>query len=301
MHDLSVIIVTYNSEKFIKKCIQSVFEHLPKELTTTVFVFDNASTDSTIDIVKANFPKVFLIESSENLGFGVGNNLAIEKQISKYYYLHNADAYLQGDSLQHAIELLDTNRDIAVAGLPLVFPDQSPQTGAYSFTSPTKWLLQGLNVHRMLKSLLSSKYFCWLKVPLSRIPMAKTYIHTHSNDQKSLKKVMDVDWVCGASMILRNDALKDLNSGFDPDIFLYGEDEDLCIRAHEKGWRVCQLPVQPVIHEFGWGTTGKSSPFVSKLKADSLRVFIDKHFKRYSLRWFAMRIMLWIQKKSWGI
>ncbi|WP_417268639.1 glycosyltransferase family 2 protein [Celeribacter baekdonensis] len=301
MHDVTIAVVTYNSERFVRDCIGSLLAHSPKDFSTQIVVVDNASQDRTVAILKEEFPSITLIESSENLGFGRGNNLAMENAPARYYYLHNADAYLQGDSLNAALHILEHEQEIGIAGLPLVFPDQSPQTGAYGFTTPAKWLLQGLGVRHFAKWVATSDQAKWLRAPLSRISMAQTYIRTHSSAAAPLEHSVDVDWVCGASLILREQVRQDLNGGFDPDIFLYGEDEDMCIRAQQSGWRVAQVPATPVIHEFGWGSSGKSSPVVSRLKADSLKVFINKHFKNGSPKWLAMRAMLWVQKKRWGV
>jgi GT2 family glycosyltransferase len=82
-----------------------------------------------------------------------------------------------------------------------------------------------------------------------------------------------VDWVCGAAMLLREEVRTQLTGGFDPNIFLYGEDEDLCIETFKNGWQIEQLQVQPVIHELGWGKNRKQFKIVAKYKADSLKVW----------------------------
>lgn len=301
MHDVTIAVVTYNSERFIRDCISSLIENTPQNFSTQIVVVDNASSDNTTTILKEEFPQIKLIKSQNNMGFGQGNNLAMEQAPARYYYLHNADAYLQGDSLNTALNLLEQHPKIGIAGLPLVFPDHSPQTGAYGFTSPAKWLLQGIGVRYLAKWIATSDRAKWLRTPLSKFSMAETYLRTHSSVSEPLNRIVDVDWVCGASLILRENVRLDLDGGFDPGIFLYGEDEDMCIQAHQAGWRVAQLPVLPVIHEFGWGSSGKTSPVVSRLKAESLKFFVDKHFKVGSIKWAAMRVMLWIQKKSWGV
>lgn len=301
MHDVTIAVVTYNSERFVRKCLGSLLEHLPGDFSAQIVVLDNASTDKSVEIIKNEFPSVTLIESPENLGFGRGNNKCMEEAPARYYYLHNADAYLQDDSLNSALHLLEKEQDIGIAGLPLVFPDLSPQTGAYGYTTPSKWALQALGVRKLAKWIATSPSAALVRKPLSKVPMAATYIRTHSSQSGAPSQVTDVDWVCGASLILREAVRTDLGGGFDPAIFLYGEDEDMCICARQKGWRIAQLPVTPVIHEFGWGSSGKTSPVVARLKASSLKVFIDKHFRPGSPKWIAMRTMLWIQKKSWGV
>ena len=301
MRDLTIVIVTYNSARFVRACLGSLREHMPRRYSSQVVVVDNASQDDCVAIIRAEFPEVQLVQSAENLGFGRGNNRGMAEAPARYYYLHNADAYLQGDSLDAALDLLEAQPGIGVAGLPLVFPDLSPQTGAYAFSGPLKWALQGVGVPRLARAVAVSPRLGWLRVALQRLPMARSYLHTHADSAAPQTPVSEVDWVCGAAMILREAVRRDLGGGFDPAIFLYGEDEDLCIEARKKDWKVAQLAVTPVIHEFGWGSAVGASPRVARLKAESLKVFIDKHFRRGSPRWLAMRSMLWLKKRAWGV
>lgn len=299
--DLTIVVVTFNSERFVRKCLDSLVQYAPKRYTVDIVVVDNASSDETVAIIKAEYPQIRLIESSENLGFGRGNNLGMLNAPARYYYLHNADAYLQANVLDQALDILETAPQVGVAGLPLVFPDLSPQTGAYSFTTPAKWLLQGLGFPTLIRNFITNERFRWLRGPLSLLPMGRSFISTHSSENGSPDHTTTVDWVCGAALILREEVRIALGGGFDPTIFLYGEDEDLCIEARKCGWSIVQLPTTPVIHEFGWGMSGKTSPVVAKLKADSLKVFINKHFRRRSASWAVMRILLWVKRRSWGV
>ena len=297
--DLTIVVVTYNSQRFVRGCLGSLRARMPKRYRAQVVVVDNASQDASAEIIRSEFPEVQLVQAGANLGFGRGNNLGMAVAPARYYYLHNADAYLQGDSLDAALDLLEAHPGVGVAGLPLVFPDQSPQTGAYAFSGPVKWALQGLGVDRLARVVAIAPRLGWLRAMLARLPMAQSFVRTHAKG--ALPEVTHVDWVCGAAMILREAVRADLGGGFDPAIFLYGEDEDLCIEARRKGWQVAQLGVAPVIHEFGWASGGKPSQQVARLKAESLKVFIDKHFARGSLRWLAMRAMLWLKKRAWGV
>jgi GT2 family glycosyltransferase len=136
---------------------------------------------------------------------------------------------------------------------------------------------------------------------LKALPVSGSFLQTHSNELSSTPKIRDVDWVCGAAMVIRDETKKQLGGGFDPNIFLYGEDEDICIEAKHLGWKVQQINIEPVIHEFGWGKHKKTSTKVATLKAQSLGVFIDKHFNKYSPSWLSMKFMLWIKKLSWGV
>lgn len=281
--DLLTIIVTYNSEETIKKCIESVLNNIDCD-NHQVVVVDNASCDKSVKIAKTFEPKVIVIESEKNLGFGMANNLAMKRFSSEYYYLHNADAYLTHDSITPALSLLKREPKTGIVGLPLVFPDGSPQTSSYSFSSPTKLLLQMLHIHKLAKWFLSKKSSKPFLNILKSLPFGRTFSITHSikntpdNHMRSeiVPDSMSVDWVTGASLIMRREILE-CTGGFDENIFLYGEDEDLCIAARNCGYIVKQVFVEPVIHEFGWGEN-KDIMQISNLKLESLMYFSKKHF-----------------------
>ncbi|HUI32630.1 MAG TPA: glycosyltransferase, partial [Dysgonamonadaceae bacterium] len=66
-----VIIVSYNFEPWIDKCLPAVFA---STIPSTVLVIDNNSNDKTVERVQKDFPQVILIENKDNLGFGKANN-----------------------------------------------------------------------------------------------------------------------------------------------------------------------------------------------------------------------------------
>ena len=74
------IIVTYNGDKWIEKCLRSLRD---STLSLSVLVIDNASTDKTVNIVKEQFPEFQLIETGANLGFGKANNIGLEMALQK--------------------------------------------------------------------------------------------------------------------------------------------------------------------------------------------------------------------------
>src|SRR3989304_284876 len=86
---VSIIIVTFNSEKYILDCLKAIFQ--TRYPLLEVIVVDNNSTDNTVKIIKDNFPKVKIIESKVNLGYATGNNLGIKTAQGKYIAVINPD------------------------------------------------------------------------------------------------------------------------------------------------------------------------------------------------------------------
>lgn len=295
--DIAIVVVIFNSLETIERSIASIFENYPKNYSTAVTVVDNGSSDAGAQLIRDNFPTVKIVRSDVNLGFGNAANLGMGATPGRYYYLHQSDGYLQENVLDPAIDYLEANPQIGVAGLPLVFPDQSPQTGAYAFSTPVKWTLQGLGVGGFARWLLRGRLTRTLAAPLKFTPWGKTFLHAHMGKEGADDEARSVDWVCGAAMIIREEVRTQLKGGFDPRFFLYCEDEDICIEARQRGWGVEQLAVTPVIHDFGWGKNKKASPRVIQLKYENTKKFVNKHFKGVS--WLWMRTILEIKHFWW--
>ena len=88
--ELSVIIVNYNGQNYLEKCIDSLFEKL-KKISFEIVILDNNSSDDSCTFIKDKYPEVILIESKVNYGFGKGNNKAVEHSKGKYLLLLNND------------------------------------------------------------------------------------------------------------------------------------------------------------------------------------------------------------------
>lgn len=296
--NICIVIVSYNSSSTLIRSIQSIYDYSPDNYDFSVVLVDNASIDKCVELVREKFPNVKVIANSKNLGFGKANNLAMKSTQADFYYLHNSDAYLQRNILDDAVSFMEGNGDIGIVGFPLVYPDYSVQTAAYSRSSPLKWFLQGLKIDVLARILLTKFSFIRRISLLKNSNLTKSF--TRSFDSAS-ESFVDVDWVCGASMLIRDDARIAAGGGFDEDIFLYGEDEDLCLEVKSCGWRVGQLSLTPVIHDFGWGQHKKNSKVVARLKGKSLTYFVNKRFRKYSTSWFLMRFFLFVKRKSWGV
>ena len=108
------IVVTYNGEHCIARCLQSLRD---STLKSKVIVIDNASSDETVDLIKTNFQDVELIPQSRNLGFGAANNIGIRLALNEnadYVFLLNQDAYIESDTLGKLVEIASGNPDIGI-------------------------------------------------------------------------------------------------------------------------------------------------------------------------------------------
>lgn len=109
-----VIIVSYNFEPWIDQCLTSV---RLSSLPAAIVVVDNGSDDRTCELIRHVYPGVKLMEAHQNLGFGRGNNLAMEYAIEEefdYVFLLNQDAWIESDTLERLIAAAESNSDYGI-------------------------------------------------------------------------------------------------------------------------------------------------------------------------------------------
>ena len=284
-----VTVVTHNSAADIEHCIRSLDAHFPPlgERRALVHVVDNASRDDTRAIVARlaeECPWLVLHEPGENLGFGPGNNVVLRNLKARAHVLLNADAWLVADSLTPALDYLAAHPKTGVIGLPLVFPDGSPQSHAFVSSAWHRWLLLLMGLRGLAKRLVG---FAPTRKLMQLMPFARNFVANHGMPGLDLAdpdalaasatgEDRPADWVAGAAMVLSPEFVA-ASGGFDPKIFLYGEDEDLCIQAHRLGFAVTTLRTVPIVHKLGWGGDGGFCPIVAQMKYDSLKYFIAKN------------------------
>ena len=116
--DIYVIVVTYNGEKWIEKCINSV---LASDADFRLIIIDNGSTDNTISIIKSfDSNLIELIQTGENLGFGKANNLGIElayQNGADFFDLMNQDAWIYEDTVQKLINFYENYHNKVEIGI----------------------------------------------------------------------------------------------------------------------------------------------------------------------------------------
>ncbi len=233
-HDVSIIIISFNTRDLLRECLQSALAEsarLPPNASAEIIVVDNASRDGSADMVEREFAAsptpVRLLRSELNLGFGVANNLAIEAACGRYPVLLNSDAFFHPGALARAIAYIDADPSAGIGGARLISRDGEWQPSARTFHSVCR--------DALVLTSLSSRF------PRSRIFGAPD--RTWANPDEPA----EVDWVTGAFMILRREAL--LKTGiFDPAFFLYCEEVDLCRRVKAAGFRVLYWPGVVVTH-----------------------------------------------------
>jgi len=229
--------------------VQSPVDATPQQTAAgygvEVIVVDNASTDGTAANLAAHFPWVRLIANTSNAGFTRANNQGYAISGGRFVYFLNPDTELEhdrlhGDSLFVLFDALLQSEGVAVAGPQLRYADNSLQSSARRFPGPMTGFFEST----------------WLGRAFPLNPWAR---HLHMEDW-SARWSYDVDWVVGAAMLCRREALQSVmvrtergepwpwDGPFDERFFMYSEETDLCRRLKQAGWRVLHVPQARVIH-----------------------------------------------------
>jgi len=228
--DLSVLIVTYNSERLINELLKHLQVEFGRErgcMCAEVVVVDNASRDSTAELVRTEHPWVKLISSNENLGFAAGNNLAAKHATGRQLLLLNPDAMPQPGCLRRGIELMDRSPGIGLGGGELLGEDGIRQPSARMF--PT----------------LRDEFFT-LSGLAARFPQSHLFARL---DRRWADPDVDavVDWIPGAFVFIPSQIFRQLD-GFDERFFMYYEEVDLCRRLSANGYTIQYWPTLKAVH-----------------------------------------------------
>ena len=121
-YDVSVIIVTYNQKKLLKKCLDSFFRYneVESQLRIEVLVVDNHSTDETIFMVKEKFPQIRYIFLDKNYGFAKSVNLGIKESSGKNIFLLNNDTLFNSNILKELYDYMKKNKEVSACGPKLL-------------------------------------------------------------------------------------------------------------------------------------------------------------------------------------
>ncbi len=247
--ELSVVVVSYNTKKLLKQCLDSVFQHT-KGIKFEVMVVDNNSTDGSVEMIKkfqiSNSPagrdpasrdkfQIKLIENKENLGFAAANNQALRKTQGKYVLLLNSDTVLMENSLKKMIDWMEKNKKVGISSCQLVYQDGSLQrTGGY------------------FPNLL--RIFNWMffldDLPLIRELIKPFHPHEPRNGWLSsqyFQKQHFQDWVTGAFLLSRKKVIDQIGL-LDEQFFMYVEEVEFCYRAKQAGWQIAYVPITKIVH-----------------------------------------------------
>lgn len=257
--DLSIIVVTCNSAAALDDFVVSLTQHPPRSRWELV-VFDNASHDDSVALLKGRFPDARIVQSGDNHGFAYGVNAAVAASRGRFLLLANPDVRWNDDALDRLMAFLQEHPQVAAVSPRLVFPDGRPQPSARRFPDHRNiWFSRGAPWGRWLEQAgFGGRY---------------TVIDPSAPQR--------ADALCAACLILRRDVFITVG-GMDAGYFLYVEDTDLCRRIADMGGEVWIDPTVAVIHR--WGGATKRDPHLAAIHRSSIRRYFTVHHSHKRIR-----------------
>lgn len=230
---VSAIILTWNSARYIERCLQTLAENARQEgIVLEVFVVDGGSNDGTLEILANYAEKISnfrIIQLGQNLGTTVSRNRAMRESKGEYVLVLDSDTEILPGTLGRLIETLKENPRAGVAAPRLLYPDGSVQPSCKRF--PTIFL----------------KFLKFLPVVWLQKLGERAELYPDSIYDKSFSKTLRVDHCISACWLVRRKAVEEIGF-FDEKIFYAPEDVDCCLRMWLSGWEVLYVPSAEVIH-----------------------------------------------------
>lgn len=221
MNKVAVIVLTYNSSKYLDGCFGTLARMDRTGLDVEVVAVDNGSTDGTRDMIRKNWPDVRVVDSGGNIGFAAGNNLAMREALesgSDCVFLLNHDTEVDPGFLREAVRAMESDPKIAsVQSLLLLHPERDLVNST------------GNAIH-----FLGFGYCMDYRKNVGDIDR---------------EKVRDIAYASGAAVLYRADALREAGL-FDDSLFMYHEDLDLGWRLRLCGYRNVLAPKSVVYHKY---------------------------------------------------
>ena len=278
MH-LLVVIVNYRTPELTIDCLRSLAREvsrgadgMPRD-ERKVVVVDNASPDDSVERIRRAIEVddwstwASVVAAPRNGGFAYGNNLAVREALAsdrppEYVLLLNSDTLVRPGAVDALVGFLDAHPEVGIVGSRLEDPDGTPQCSAYRFPS------------------LGSEFAEAVQLGAVDRLLAEHVVWPGNSDV-----ACPIDWVAGASMLVRSDVFRDVGL-MDESYFLYYEEVDFCLRARRAGRPCWYEPASRVVH-----LVGKSSGVTNRTEArrrpaywfDSRRrYFVQNHGRVYA-------------------
>jgi GT2 family glycosyltransferase len=248
--DLSIIIVSWNVQEYLRRCLNSLKADVDQNLKYEVIVIDNDSMDNTVAMLARDFPEVKLIHNKDNLGFARANNQGIKISRGKFVLLLNPDTEVKKGCIDTLISFLQSHDRVGVVGPKLLNPDGTLQASGVNFPS----LASSLLGYFRLKREVTGAYFVHASQPIM------------------------VNALVGACLLTRREVI-DQVGGLDESYFMYVEEADWCYRIQNRGWHIYFVPEAQVYHRKGG--SARHVPLETYVRLRESRIlFLLKHRDR---------------------
>lgn len=210
-----VIIVTFNGIKWIENCLSTL---AMSTMPVQTIVIDNGSTDATVEVVSSKFPKVKVVATKTNLGFGRANNIGIKfayDQQADFFFLLNQDAWITDDTISKIIQAHSVNLQFGIVS-PMHLNGKGNALDLNFSNCLSPW---------SCPSFVSDMYLGKLE-----------------------RKIYDIKFVNAAAWMISRSCIETVG-GFNPTFFQYGEDDNYIHRVFYHGFKIGVLPHTVIYHD----------------------------------------------------
>ncbi len=248
MPKVAVVILNWNGREFLREFLPTVLKYSAN--VAEVIIADNASTDSSLELLQQNHPEVRIIQNLTNGGFAKGYNDALSHIEADYYVLLNSDIEVTENWISPVIKLMESDPLIA-ACQPKIMAFHDREMFEYAGAAGG----------------FIDKY----GYPFCRGRLFQTL----EKDHGQYDDVAEIFWATGACMFVRADLYKKYG-GLDQDFFAHMEEIDFCWRLKNEGYRIMYCPTSTVFH-VGGGTLPKKSSLKTYLNMRNNIVLLYKN------------------------
>jgi GT2 family glycosyltransferase len=225
-NDVSILIVHTFEKRLLRQTLKGIYRAAPK-LRFEIIVIDNNPSEGFADIISSEFPEVRHLPLESNIGFGAAMNRGIQASTGRYVLVFNPDIVVGPGSLEALMAYMDAHPDTGIVGPRLHNPDGTLQHSCYRFPK-----------------LVTPAY---RRTFLGRTSAGKRALSDYLMLDDDHEQTMDVDSLIGAALFARRKMLEEVGL-FDERFFMYYEDNDLCRRFWEQGYRVVYHPEATMTH-----------------------------------------------------
>lgn len=250
---IAVVILNWNGVQLLEQFLPSIIQFSPE---ATIYVADNASTDTSVSFVKQHFPSVQIVKNKGNFGFAQGYNEALKHIDAEIYALVNSDIEVTQNWLEPILETFEKESETAIIQ-PKILDFKNKQYFEYAGAA-------GGFIDKYGYPYCRGRIFDTIEKDLGQY-----------NDKR------EIFWASGACFFIRSAVYKELN-GFDDAFFAHQEEIDLCWRAFNKGHKI-KYNYKSVVYHVGGATLQQGNPRKTFLNFRNSLLMLTKNLPKESL------------------
>ncbi|MFN8491960.1 MAG: glycosyltransferase family 2 protein [Caldilineaceae bacterium] len=258
MAQVSIIIVNWNAQHYLERCLPTVFA---QDFTDfEVILIDNGSTDGSVAYVQTHFPQVRVIQNQQNCGFAPANNQGIRASTAEFVALLNNDTTIDPRWLRALVQAMQSDPTVGMCAAKMLLAERPGIIDAAG-------------------------------IALDRAGIAWNVAGGQVDGAVGTEQMREPFGACGGAALYRRAMLDEIGL-LDEEFFCYLEDVDLAWRAQWAGWRCLYAPQATVLHLHS-ATSNRIPHFKSRLLGRNKIWLICKNYPLPQLIWYLPIIALY--------